>query len=107
MFPLISGSTLLYKSNNLEKYETLGQDTSLTCKDDTITYATTAFDFKKDGRSFILNGQISQPTKYIITINDGSIVLIIKNTTSSDEGEYTCSIGFADESPPYNLKVEG
>ena len=107
MFPLILGSTLLYKTNKLEQYGTLGQDTSLTCEEVTITPATTYFDFKKDKRSFILHGDITQPTKYIVTINDGSIVLIIKNTSTSDEGNYTCSIDFVPVSSPYNLKVEG
>jgi len=107
VFLLISGSTLLYKTNNLEKYGTLGQDTSLTCEEVTITNATTFFNFKKNGRRFIFDGLVSQPTKYIVTNNVGSIVLIIKNTSTNDEGEYRCSIGFIKESAPYDLKVEG
>ena len=107
MFLLISGSTLLYKTSNLEKYGTLGQDTSLTCEEDTITNATTSFIFKKNGRGFIFNGVVSEPTKYMVTNNVGSIVLIIKNTSTNDEGEYRCSIGFIKESAPYDLKVEG
>jgi len=91
----------------LEKYVALGQDTSLTCEEDTITHATTDFTFKKKGMSFILTGQVSQPTKYNVTIKIRSIVLIIKNTSTSDEGEYKCSIGFLQESPPYDLQVEG
>jgi len=105
-FFLFSGSTLLYKTNNLEKYVALGQDTSLTCEEDTITHATTDFSFKKNGMSFILAGQVSRPTKYNVIINVGSIVLIIKNTSTSDEGEYKCSIDFLQESPPYDLQVE-
>jgi len=91
----------------LETYGTLGQDTSLTCEEVTITYATKDFTFKKNGRSFILNGKITQPTKYIVTINVGSIVLIIKKTATSDEGSYTCSIDYIEEAAPYDLKVEG
>jgi len=79
----------------------------LTCEEGTITLATTTFTFKKDGISFILNGKVAKPSKYNVTINAGSIVLTIKNTSTSDEGEYKCSIGFVPESPPYDLKVEG
>jgi len=106
-FFLFSGSTSLYKTNNLERYGTLGQDTSLTCEQVSITQATTDFTFKKKGDSFILDGKVTHPTKYHVTINDGSIELIIKNTSTSDEGEYKCSIDFLQESPPYNLQVEG
>jgi len=102
-----SGTTLLYKTNSLEKYGTLWQNTSLTCKEDNITHATTDFTFKKNDISFILNGRITNQTKYDVTINNGSIVLIIKNTSTSDEGKYKCQIDFVDESPPYDLKVEG
>jgi len=91
----------------LEKYGTLWQDTSLTCKEDAINHSTTDFTFKKDEIAFVLDGKVNQPTKYIVTINVGSFVLIIKNTSTSDEGEYTCSSGFVKESPPYNLEVEG
>jgi len=103
----LSGSTVLNKTNTLEKYGTLWQDTSLTCKEDTITHATTDITFQKNGQSFILNGIGSHPTKYIVSINVGSIELIIKNTSTSDEGEYRCSIDFIQESPPYDLRVEG
>jgi len=102
-----SGTTSLYKTNNLEKYGTLWQDTSLTCKEDAITHATTDFTFKKNEISFILNGRITDQNKYIVTINVGSIELIIKNTSTSDEGEYKCQIDFVDESAPYDLKVDG
>ena len=91
----------------MEKYGTLWQDTSLTCEVVTLTRATTTFTFKKDGRSFILNGEVTQPTKYRVIIYVGSIELIIKNTSTSDEGEYKCSIDFFQESPPYDLEVEG
>jgi len=50
---------------------------------------------------------MTSPTKYTLTINVGSIVLIIKNTSLSDEGEYTCSIDFLKKSLPYLLKVKG
>ena len=83
------------------------QDTSLTCEVDTLTNTTTTLIFKKNENSFILNGEVSQPTKYTVAINDGKIVLIIKNTSTSDEGEYKCSIDFFKESPPYDLEVEG
>jgi len=106
-FFLFSGSTILYKTNNLEKYGTLGQDTSLTCEQNNNTHATTDFTFKKNGNSFILHGVVVKPTRYNVTINTGSIVLIIKNTSTSDEGEYTCLIDFLQESRPYNLQVEG
>jgi len=106
-FFLFSGSTLLYKTNNLEKYGTLGQDTSLTCDDVTITNATTGFTFKQNEDSFILHGGVVKPTKHKVTINNGSIVLIIKNTSTSDEGNYTCFIDFNQASSPYNLQVEG
>jgi len=91
----------------LEKYGTLWQDSSLTCKEVTITHAPTHFTFKKNGIAFIIDGQVTRQTKYNVTINVGSIELIIKNTSTSDEGEYTCSIDFVDESPPYKLEVEG
>ena len=97
----------MYKTNKLEQYGTLGQDTLLTCEEDTITHATTDFTFKKYGKSFILNGYVTDPTKYNVTVNVGNIVLIIKHTSTSDEGEYTCSIDFIPESPSYELKVEG
>jgi len=103
----LSGSTVLYKTNTLEKYGTLWQDTSLTCKEDTITDATTEITFKKDGLSFILGDKVSHPNKYIVSNNIGSIDLIIKNTSTSDEGEYTCLIGFLQESPPFDLQVDG
>ena len=70
-FFLFSGSALLYKTNNLEKYRTLWQDTSLTCEEVSITNATTYFTFKKNGTSFIVDGIVSQPTKHKITINVG------------------------------------
>jgi len=54
-----------------------------------------------------MDGKVTLPTKYNVTINVGSIVLIIKNTSTSDEGEYTCSSEFVKESPPYKLEVEG
>jgi len=91
----------------LEKYGTLWQDTSLTCEEVTTTHATTDFTFEKNGNAFVLNGKVTLLNKYNVTINDGSIVLIIKNTSTSDEGEYTCSSGFVDKSPPYNLEIEG
>ena len=91
----------------MEKYGTLWQDTSLTCEEVTITHATAEFTFTKNGIAFVIDGEVTQPTKYNVTINSGSIVLIIKNTSTSDEGEYTCSSEFVKESPPYNLQVEG
>jgi len=90
----------------LEKYGKLWQYTSLTCDDVTITNATRVFTFKQNGAALVIDGKVFQPTKYIVTINVGSIVLIIKNTSTSDEGEYTCSIDFVEESPPYNLKLK-
>ena len=79
----------------------------MTCEEATITHATTEFTFKKNGNSFILNGEVTDPTKYNVTVNNGNIVLIIKHTSTSDEGEYKCSIDFVPESPSYELKVEG
>jgi len=102
-----SGSTSLYKTNNLDDYGILGQDTSLTCKEDTLTREPTDFTIAKDGSAFILDGYTISPTKHTVTINVGSIVLIIKNTSLWDEGEYTCYFGFLPESPPYHLKVKG
>jgi len=101
-----SGQPTLSLTGTNQQYGLISSTTFLSCAGSEIT-SSSAFMFAKNGtRIRNYNGDINDPLKYSTTITSGEIQLRINDTSVSDEGIYTCNVGFY-PTASYFLQVEG
>jgi len=102
----LSGQPTLSLTGTNQQYGLISSTTFLSCAESEITWGST-FMFAKDGQPIITNfGELDAIGKYIAILRNGEIQLQIKETSVSDEGSYTCNLGFY-TTESYFLQVEG
>ncbi|XP_052803918.1 uncharacterized protein LOC128234018 [Mya arenaria] len=78
---------------------------SLRCASSIGTSST--WNFKLNGKTLVSSNNIDSSTTYKSSIdNDGTITLLVLNTSVYDQGSYTCQISSYPESQPVKLEFE-
>jgi len=88
-----------------DQFGVIGSTTTLLCVGSEITSEST-FVFKKDGTVIYSSYcDVTNPLKYVTTVNPGQKQLKINNTAVNDEGVYSCMVNFLKLT--YTLQVKG